>query len=393
MPIGYYPDGSQKLASVTSIIDYTLGVSDEIDKWSLKQGILAVQRASKKQTLTQEQAIEIGLAERSRLLDFTRFRGTDLHQAYQNINNNLSYEVAEHDMPFYTAYFNWRQQQKIEPILEEFRITNHQHGYAGRLDLYCNLNGKRTLLDYKNSDKKMYPAKLFRYGLQLTAYKECLEKAGYPVEQMLIIAVSGKQRGGVGHVEVYEVTTPFQAFEWLLGLYHLKLTHDPYVKWYERTDEAAIANEKGADIKSTPVSAPLSDVQGLNPDTPVFSPIPFQRAAQQFEELELAGLRQVSTPNGTIHIPEFAFAQDSPTIHNSSPLASPTDETSSHKTVIQPESMTEASRLDEGVVVRFSDAKLRILLDPSTPPLERHTSVPRPVDSDDELDSQPPHRP
>lgn len=358
MPLGYYRGEDERLVSVTSFIDYTFGIADEIDKWTIKQAILAVQKASKTQKLTQETAISIGLEARSQKLDSARNRGTQVHQAIQNLHNGLPYGLNDDDRLYYEAYFNFYKHHTIEPILEEFKVTNHQYGYAGRLDFYGKLNNKLVILDFKTSKSCRWT-----YGLQLACYRKCLEDMGYEVDATYVVHIKPKVRGGVGTAELVEYKYPFESVKWALGLFHLKLAHDPYVKWYERTDEDAIKKE--VDAMSTPVSAPSSDIPGQPQDTPDISPtfessedaMRWLRSPERLNQED----RQLPETIGSAWTP----AADLLPIHMENKRLNQADETSSPPMVIQ------EGILLEGEVIRFDVVGTpRIVPDPSSLPVE-----------------------
>lgn len=372
MPLGFYRGDNERLVSVTSFIDYLFGIADEIDKWTLKQAILAVQKASKTQKLTQETAIEIGLGARSQKLDYARIRGTQVHQAIQNLHSGIPYELNEDDAGYYSAYFNWYKEHTIEPILEEFKVTNHQYGYAGRLDFYGKLDGQYVLLDFKTSNSVRWT-----YGLQLACYKKCLEDMGHRVDACYVVHIKPKKRGGTPRAELFEFKYPFSAVQQALTLFNLKLAHDPYVKWYERTDEAAVEAEKKTqpEVESPsptePGFVPSITVQGQLPETQDTSP-----STPGIMRTLLAGLSPSYPNQEGIQLLETIgraseFVADYTTSHKAIQPEAPADETSSRIEETQPDTPPLVSLastlvpLEPGVVVTFpSTAKPRIVPDP-----------------------------
>jgi len=65
----------------------------------------------------------------------------------------------------------------LEVIMQEQELFNDENLYAGRADLVCQYNGKKTILDFKSGTTTDM--------LQLAAYAACLEG----VEQMVIVPV------------------------------------------------------------------------------------------------------------------------------------------------------------------------------------------------------------
>jgi len=79
-------------------------------------------------------------------------------------------------------FLNWKLTHSIQPIYAEKKIVLELFG--GTIDLYCNLDNKLTIIDYKTS--KIFYSSMF---LQLAAYCILLEEKGYVVEQAGIILI------------------------------------------------------------------------------------------------------------------------------------------------------------------------------------------------------------
>jgi len=379
--LGFYEAEKQRLVSVTSLLDYVFGIADELDQWSLKQAVLAVQKASKTQKLTQEQAKQIGLAERSRLLDKSRIRGTQVHQAIQNHHNGLSYELTDDDAAYFAAYFNWAKEHTIEPILQEFRVNNFQYGYAGRLDFYGKLDNQLVLLDFKTSN---FPR--WTYGLQLAMYRKCLEDAGYKVDATYVVHIKPKKRGGDARAELIEFKYPFEAVKWAVGLFNLKLAFDPFVKWYERTDEEAIKKE--LDTMSSSESVPESDAQGQQQETQDISPsIPAIELGPLVESPQYAYLNRGETPSLSQALSESSIDALIDSIHTVTPQESPYPIVSGRITATQLDSQPVG-------VIRFAGAATpQILQDPFEHLLETGTLERQIADWDSELNIRRKPRP
>jgi hypothetical protein len=75
----------------------------------------------------------------------------------------------------------------------ETEVFNDEHIYAGRLDILCTYEGKRTIADIKTASD-YDNAKLDKYFRQLSAYAVC-EKA----EQMVIIPLNPSNKSGFGN--------------------------------------------------------------------------------------------------------------------------------------------------------------------------------------------------
>ena len=99
-------------------------------------------------------------------------------------------------------FFDWETKNKFEAIKCEIQLVSEK-GFGGTIDIYCNLNGKKTLIDLKTS-KAIYP----EHFIQTAAYKILLEENGYPVEECRILRIGRSAEEGfeeviVPNVEIY----------------------------------------------------------------------------------------------------------------------------------------------------------------------------------------------
>ena len=65
----------------------------------------------------------------------------------------------------------WWADNQVVPIKAEHKIFSLKHKYAGTLDLYAEVNGRKAIVDYKSS-KVLSPD----YFIQNSAYKEALQE-------------------------------------------------------------------------------------------------------------------------------------------------------------------------------------------------------------------------
>lgn len=70
----------------------------------------------------------------------------------------------------------------LEPLWGEKSFSSDRYG--GTVDLYCNLEGKATILDFKTS-KNFYST----HFIQLGAYIQLLEEKDYKIEQVAILII------------------------------------------------------------------------------------------------------------------------------------------------------------------------------------------------------------
>jgi hypothetical protein len=111
----------------------------------------------------------------------------------------------------------WEKGQELKPILTEAELIDEMIGYGGTVDLYAELNGEPTLIDFKTSSgiyKDMF--------LQLAAYKNLLEINGHPVTKAMILNI-GKAEDSDFQVKSFtDLSKELEIFKHCLGIYKLQ---------------------------------------------------------------------------------------------------------------------------------------------------------------------------
>lgn len=100
-------------------------------------------------------------------------------------------------------FFEWaKQQEKFVPIVSEIPLVSEKYNYGGCIDLIANLNGKRTLIDFKTSSGIWDEAKY-----QTSAYFNMANENGWDCTDILIIRI------GREGFETFKVEYKKEAFE------------------------------------------------------------------------------------------------------------------------------------------------------------------------------------
>lgn len=115
------------------------------------------------------------------------------------------------------SFFEWKKKHTIEPVYCEKAFVSDVMRYGGTIDCYCILDGKPTLLDFKTG-KAIYD----EYFVQLAAYKNLLEEAKLPVEEVRILRVGRSEDEGFEERSVPNTEPYFDIFKNLLNIYYLK---------------------------------------------------------------------------------------------------------------------------------------------------------------------------
>lgn len=100
-------------------------------------------------------------------------------------------------------FFGWlKEQEKFIPIVSEIPLVSEQYNYGGCVDLIANLNGKRTVIDFKTSSGIWDEAKY-----QTSAYFKMANENGWSCTDIMIIRI------GRDSFETFAVEHKEQAFE------------------------------------------------------------------------------------------------------------------------------------------------------------------------------------
>lgn len=123
-------------------------------------------------------------------LESSSIKGTTIHDAINAylFGEKFKFEESEHcdKYTFMSAldnFITWKKNNDFNPIWGEKKFVCDKFG--GTVDLYCELDGKKTILDFKTS--KAFYSSMF---LQLAAYTYMLESKDYEVEQVAILIVN-----------------------------------------------------------------------------------------------------------------------------------------------------------------------------------------------------------
>jgi len=126
----------------------------------------------------------------------------------------LSLELAENS---FLSYLEWEKHHNVKMIFCEKPLVHETMKYGGTVDCYCELDGLKTLLDFK-SGKAIYD----EYFVQLAAYKELLIHKGYEVEQVRILRIGRDETEGFEDRSPGKTDKYWEIFKDLLHIYKLK---------------------------------------------------------------------------------------------------------------------------------------------------------------------------
>lgn len=115
------------------------------------------------------------------------------------------------------SFFEWKGRHELKPIFCEKPFVSDTMKYGGTVDCYCELDGKKVLLDFKTS-KAVYD----EHFAQVSAYAELLKEAGYPVDECRILRIGRDETEGFEERTVTDPSKYFACFKDLLNFYYHK---------------------------------------------------------------------------------------------------------------------------------------------------------------------------
>jgi len=100
----------------------------------------------------------------------------------------------------YFKWMQWKEGKDIHFIASELVLISEVHRYGGTVDIYADINGKRTLLDIKTSGSGVYPEMKHQTA---GGYRLLLEENGYRVDDVKILRIGRDESEGFEEATVY----------------------------------------------------------------------------------------------------------------------------------------------------------------------------------------------
>ena len=123
-------------------------------------------------------------------------------------------ELAENSV---LKFYDWEKKHTFEVIGSELVLISEKYQYGLTIDLYCKLDGKKTLIDFKTA-KAIWP----EMGIQLSAYKAGLEENGYEVEDARILRIGRDEVEGFEDRQITNLDKNFELFKHCVAVYNLQ---------------------------------------------------------------------------------------------------------------------------------------------------------------------------
>ena len=172
-----YYIGKTRVSSVTTIIDGNLGW-----KWPALMGwTKKMMRQGLDPDAVKTEAGTVGTLVHAMIQAHLTER--DVDYAFFSADQQKQAQTA------FGGFLDWYNENRVKPIEVEDPIVHKSLRYGGTLDLYCMMNSKRTLVDFKSAT-----AVYLDHRIQLAAYEQlALHRYKKPVK--LIILHINKETG------------------------------------------------------------------------------------------------------------------------------------------------------------------------------------------------------
>ncbi|MCD8294908.1 MAG: Dna2/Cas4 domain-containing protein [Clostridia bacterium] len=117
-------------------------------------------------------------------------KGTIVHGSIEEFILYGMIDVPEEYKGYLDAFMDWYELRKPTPLIIEHQTCHKIFRYAGTVDNVSEINGVKTLIDYKTT----YNTSSNTWGIQLEAYAKCLEQEGINIGRKMVLhlAKTGK---------------------------------------------------------------------------------------------------------------------------------------------------------------------------------------------------------
>lgn len=116
-------------------------------------------------------------------LDNAAERGTAVHKATEVLDKYGTVDVQEDILPYLQAYLTFRKEHEVDWLKIEYAIHHPEDQYAGTIDRYGLLDGKKALVDLKSTYMVHKPL----CAASLNLYRRALQANGIEVEALYIL--------------------------------------------------------------------------------------------------------------------------------------------------------------------------------------------------------------
>lgn len=117
------------------------------------------------------------------ILDNAADRGTRVHKLTESLDRYGSCEADEVELPYITAYVDFRKKHKIQWEKIEWSTYNPERKYAGTIDRMGMVDGEMAIVDLKTTST----IHTVSVTAQLTLYKLMAEAQGFKIDKLYVL--------------------------------------------------------------------------------------------------------------------------------------------------------------------------------------------------------------
>lgn len=165
--ITYKDSMEQKVVGVTTALN--LLAKPALIPWAYKRGQDGLELYG-----SRDKSADIGTIVHARIMAY--------YLDYEIDDFNISSEMWELSNNSLKSFYEWARPREVKPILVEVPLVSEKHKYGGTPDVYGEMDGELTLLDFKTG-AAIYP----EFFLQVAAYSQLLIENGYPHQKIIIL--------------------------------------------------------------------------------------------------------------------------------------------------------------------------------------------------------------
>ena len=137
---------------------------------------------------------------------------------YEIDTYNITPEVWELSENSMKSFFEWAKPRNVKPKLIETPLISEKYQYGGTPDVYGEMDGELTLLDFKTGSG-IYP----EHFLQLAAYSQLLSENEYPHKKIIILNIPKSEGDSfqVQQISSDNLELQFKKFMHCVEIYYL----------------------------------------------------------------------------------------------------------------------------------------------------------------------------
>ena len=151
------------------------------------------------------------------------------YKAYEIDHSNISPDVWKMVKACMKSFYEWARPRNVRPILIEEPLISEKYQYGGTFDIYGEMDGELTLLDFK-SGSGLYE----EHFIQLAGYLQLLREAGHKPVKIIILNIPKTKDDSFTLKSIsaneYSLELRFKKFIKLVEYWHL----DKELKEYQK---------------------------------------------------------------------------------------------------------------------------------------------------------------